>query len=301
MEDGMKMTRVTLGKWMDRGANLVILLFGMAVLWIVLQVLVFTSFRIPSDSMEPVLVDGDAILVDKMKYGARIFDVRKAMDGEQVDIHRLPGWGKVERNDVVVFNYPCPRKWKRMEMDIMVYYVKRCVALPGDTFRIVDGRYCVDGWKGSLGNVEAQDRFMRMIEERGMKEDDTGVRAYPGDASTGWTVKEFGPLYIPRAGDSIALDARSVKLYRNVIEWEQGKSLRYRDGEAWLGEKAVKGYRFKKNYYFMAGDKADNSKDSRYWGLLPGEYIVGKAWKIWKSVDRYSDRMRWDRVWKDVE
>ncbi|MCD8184482.1 MAG: signal peptidase I [Bacteroides sp.] len=244
-----------------------------------------TSFHIPSDSMEPNLIAGDAILVNKLEYGARLFNVMEAVQGKQVEIERLPGLGSIKRNDVVVFNYPCPKKWMRIEMDIMQYYVKRCVALPGDTFRIVNGRYQVDGYPHSLGSPEAQDRFREMIEERNLPPTATGVKAYPGDTLIGWTVKDFGPFYIPKAGDSIALDGRALKLYRNVIEREQGGELRYEDDKIYLDNRIIAGYHFRKNYYFMAGDKAENSKDSRYWGLLPEEYIVGKAWRIWKSVD----------------
>ena len=58
---------------------------------------------------------------------------------------------------------------------------------------------------------------------------------------------------------------------------------------------------FKENYYFMGGDNMENSKDSRYWGLLPEPYIVGVATRIWKSVDKYTDEVRWDRVMKHIE
>lgn len=62
----------------------------------------------------------------------------------------------------------------------------------------------------------------------------------------------------------------------------------------------INGYRLRKNYYFMAGDNGMNSQDSRYWGMLPEEYIVGKAWIIWKSVDPYTDKFRWDRFLKVI-
>lgn len=288
-------------KLLNWGVNTFLGICGIALLWLLLQIFCITSFHIPSDSMEPNLIAGDAILVNKLEYGARLFNVMKAVEGEQVKIKRLPGWGSVERNDVVVFNYPCPKKWRRIEMDVMQYYVKRCVAIPGDTFRIVNGRYRVAGYQHDLGNVSAQERFMRFIEEQNLPDSASGVRAYPGDASIGWTVRNFGPLYIPKAGDSIHLDNRAMRLYKNVIEWEQGGKVRSEDNKIYLNDRIITGYRFRKNYYFMAGDKAENSKDSRYWGLLPEEYIVGKAWRIWKSVDEMQGKTRWNRVWKKVQ
>ena len=63
----------------------------------------------------------------------------------------------------------------------------------------------------------------------------------------------------------------------------------------------IRNYRFKENYYFMTGDKVMNSQDSRYWGLLPEPFIVGKAVRVWKSVDRGTDEIRWKRILKQIE
>lgn len=297
----MAIRGISLKKIVDKGINLFLWLCGVVVLWLVVQVFCITSFHIPSDSMEPELLAGDVILVDKLVYGARLFNVMEAVAGKQVEIKRLPGIGGIKRNDVIVFNYPCPKKWKQIEMDVMQYYVKRCIALPGDTFCIVDGRYKVNGYAGTLGCVDAQDKFMALIREQTLADDATGVRAYPGDSLIGWTVKEFGPLYIPKSGDIVPMDYWSAKLYKNMVEWEQKKSLRYEAGNTYLGDSLITEYRFLKNYYFMAGDRAENSKDSRYWGLLPEEYIVGKAVRIWKSVDKRTDRVRWNRIFKKIE
>ena len=298
----LKMINVPfLKKLMDWGINLAFFGCGLAVLWLLVQVFCVTSFHIPTDSMEPILEPGDVILVDKLTYGARLFNVMDAVEGKQVKIRRMPGIGSIKRNDVVVFNYPCPKKWKRIEMDVMKYYVKRCVALPGDTFRIVDGHYRVDGYAGTLGCTDAQERFMTLIEERGLDDRATGVRAYPGDSLIGWTVKEFGPLYIPKAGDTVTMDSRNARLYRNMVEWEQGKNLRYEGENVYLGDSLITAYHFLKNYYFVAGDKAENSRDSRYWGLLPEEYIVGKAVRVWKSTDPMTKEIRWERTFRRID
>lgn len=291
----------SLKKIVNKGIDLFLWFCGIVVLWLLAQVFCVTSFHIPSDSMEPALLAGDVILVDKLTYGARLFNVMDAVAGKQVEIKRLLGMGGMRRNDIVVFNYPCPKQWKRIEMDVMQYYVKRCVALPGDTFRIVNGRYKVDGYAGTLGYVDAQDRFMALINEQALADDAIGVRAYPEDSLIRWTVKEFGPLYIPKSGDAIPMDGRTVKLYGNIVEWERQGNLRHEAGNVYLGDSLIAEYRFLKNYYFMAGDRAENSKDSRYWGLLPEEYIVGKAVRIWKSVDKRTDRVRWTRIFKKIE
>ena len=101
--------------------------------------------------------------------------------------------------------------------------------------------------------------------------------AFPGDSALGWTVRDFGPLYVPAKGDSVGMNSTHYAVYRNLIEWEQRAKLVYREGNYYLNGKRITGYRFQENYYFMGGDNCYNSQDSRYWGLLPESYIVGKT------------------------
>jgi signal peptidase I len=82
---------------------------------------------------------------------------------------------------------------------------------------------------------------------------------------------------------------------------ERQKPLTWEGNRVYLGDSLIREYRFRENYYFMGGDNMENSKDSRYWGLLPESYIVGVATRIWKSVDRWTDEVRWDRVMKRIE
>ncbi len=126
-------------------------------------------------------------------------------------------------------------------------------------------------------------------------------KAYPLDSVTGWTVQEFGPLYLPARGDTVRLDRHRYAVYRNLIEWEQRKKLTACDGRFYLGGSEINHYVFTHDYYFMGGDNCYNSQDSRYWGLLPEEYIVGKATRIWTSKNRVTDEIRWDRVFKKIE
>lgn len=115
-----------------------------------------------------------------------------------------------------------------------------------------------------------------------------------------WNIKTFGPLYIPKAGNSIHMNQSNYILYKKYIEWEQQKELNIRGNNIFLGEESINTYQFSKNYYFVAGDNGENSQDSRYWGLLPEEYIVGKAWIVWKSIDPYTGKIRWKRLFNPV-
>lgn len=290
------------GKWVDRVFTLFCWAGALLLLCGVVQVFCFTSFKIPSDSMEPGLIGGDYIAVNKLVYGARLFDIFDAVDKKEVNIHRLPGVGKIERNDVVVFNFPYPARWDSIGFDVMRYYVKRCVALPGDTFEIRKAQYRVRGVDVLLGNVDGQSELAKLMEEeQDMKRWGVDVKGYPYDSIIGWDIKEFGPLYVPKQGDEIAMNRTNGVLYRTLIEWEQKQKLSVKDGAFFLGSREITSYRFCKNYYFMAGDKVMNSQDSRYWGLLPEEFIVGKATFIWKSKELSTGTIRWDRIWKRIE
>jgi signal peptidase I len=287
-----------LSKYVDGGFNLLLFICILILFCLLLQVTAVATFRIPTDSMQPTLLPGDNILVNKTIMGARIFNLWEAAEDKEVAIHCLPGLGKVKRNDVLVFHFPYPHSNDSLSMHLLKYYVKRCIALPGDTMGIKQGYYYVKGINEPIGNVEAQERIALLD-----KDDARGIvmETYPWDRYINWTIQDFGPLHVPAAGQTVAMDSTAVKLYRKLIEWEQKKPLTWEGNRVYLGDSLIREYRFRENYYFMGGDNMENSKDSRYWGLLPESYIVGVATRIWKSVDRWTDEVRWDRVMKRIE
>ena len=285
-------------KYVDKLLTLACGLSVLIIMGILLQITTFASFRVPTGSMSPTILSNDYILVNKSIMGARIFDIWEAAEEKEVEIHRLPGLGKVKRNDVLVFHYPYPHRNDSLSMHLLKYYVKRCIALPGDTMGIEHGHYYIKGIHEPVGNVEAQKRISRL-----RKDDARGIvmDAYPWDKYLNWTIQDFGPLHVPARGQTVAMDSTAVKLYRKLIEWEQKKPMTRNGNKVYLGDSLIREYRFQENYYFMGGDNMENSKDSRYWGLLPEPYIVGVATRIWKSVDKYTDEVRWDRVMKQIE
>ena len=285
-------------RYVDKFLTIVFYLCVLLIIGLFFQVTVFVTFRIPTDSMQPTLHSGDNILVNKSIMGARIFNIWDAAEEKEVEIHRLPGLGRVKRNDVLVFHYPYPHKNDSLSMHLLKYYVKRCIALPGDTMGIREGHYYIKGMDEPIGNVEAQERIARLD-----KEDARGIvmDAYPWDKYIDWTIQDFGPLHVPAAGQAVVMDSTAVKLYRNLVEWEQQKKLTFQGKKVLLGDSVIQEYRFRENYYFVGGDYMENSKDSRYWGLLPEPYIVGVATRIWKSVDKSTGKIRWDRVMKKIE
>lgn len=261
------------------------------------EVTTVSSFKIPTSSMRPTLIPGDNIYVNKWIMGGRIFDVEASFH-EQVEISRLPGLRKLRRNEVIVFNDPYPYRSDTMYMDVMRYYIKRCIALPGDTLEIRNGYFRVNGSDEKLGNLEAQEAISRLNGSPGEK---VAFHAFPYSDLFGWTVKEFGPYYIPKKGQTIPMDSLTYTLYRKLIRWEQKKEVKQEGESIVLGDSIIHEYTFKENYYFAAGDNGTNSRDSRYWGVLPEPYIVGVATRIWKSVDKSTGKWRKDRFLKSIE
>jgi signal peptidase I len=144
-----------------------------------------------------------------------------------------------------------------------------------------------------------------------------GVRlleAKPGEAEDGifpqqpalfpWNRDQFGPLYIPKAGATITLTPANLALYKKVIlDYEHNEQAEIRQGKLYLNGREVSSYTFKQDYYFMMGDNRHNSNDSRYWGFVPEEYLVGKATFIWMSMDSTASlagRVRWDRLFQGI-
>ena len=260
------------------------------VYWI-LQITTTCSFHTPSGSMTPTLLPDESGLVNKWKMGARIFNIFDAAEGKPYDIKRLPGYGRLERGDVIVFNYPYSNNDDdSIAMNLGLYYCKRAVGIPGDTLEIIDGFYHVRGCPDTLGVTSEQRMLQEYMQEQERREPDISrwrswMRIQPKDSLIGWTIKDMGPMLIPEVNTEIELDRKNWLLYRRYIEWETGRKLQWRDSVAVMDGKPLKTYRFKENYCFAAGDHAIDSRDSRYFGLVPEKFIVGVAGILWKTKD----------------
>jgi len=120
---------------------------------------------------------------------------------------------------------------------------------------------------------------------------------------TNWTRDNYGPIYIPRKGVKIAINMRNLPLYKRVIKNYEGNSLEVKDSVIYINGKVASSYTFKMNYYWMMGDNRHNSADSRYWGFVPEDHIVGKPIFIWLSLDKdetFINQVRWNRLFKMV-
>ena len=118
-----------------------------------------------------------------------------------------------------------------------------------------------------------------------------------------WNLDNFGPLKIPQAGSQVDISADNVELYRRIIETYENNKLEIVDGEIYINDKLASTYTFKMDYYWMMGDNRHNSLDSRYWGFVPEDHVVGKALFIWMSWDKNKNginKIRWNRLFNAI-
>ena len=257
------------------------------------RALVADTFIVPSDSMQPTLLPGDRVKVDKTVFGARLYTSLDFTGGRMESV-RTRGRRGLRRGDIVVFNYPIQAG--KMGFKINYVYVKRCMALPGDSLSFADSRPVVDGRRMALGVEAEQDRLEATPDS--LLTWGALRHVLIGHSGLGWTIKDMGPVYVPRRGDILRLDDwRKVAVYRLAIGWETGCEPVWDEarGCCLLDGEPLPYYRFRKDYYFMCGDHAVNSRDSRYWGFVPEEYVVGVVSEVVESIDRATGRERKER------
>lgn len=264
---------------------------------VLIRVFVFAVFTIPSNSMAPSILTGDKILVNKLLFGGRIHDIFNS--SSETQIRRVKGMREIKHNDILVFNFPYKKSWNKIEIDFNQYYVKRCIALPGDVVKIKNGFYKISGYSEPLGLISSQKKLSQTSDENLMQIE--GIyNTFPYDPIHNWNIKSFGPLHIPKKGDSIHINTENFTIYKKLIEDETKGELSIKDHVVYLNSQKLDHYVFNTNYYFLVGDNGLDSQDSRYWGMLPEYCIVGVVTRIWSSIDPHTSKYRTDRILKKV-
>ena len=196
------------------------------------------------------------------------------MAGDRLAVRKTQ---KINRGDVIVFNHPNGEN---------VQLVKRCIGLPGDTVQIVKSAVYING------------RISMAI---------LTMRKCPWDfpldfplKSLGWDINNYGPVVAPVMGLSVLLDSANMNLYRNVIRIE-GREASCQDGVFYIDQKQATEYTFCSNGYFVLGDNRGNSLDSRYWGFVSEELVVGRAMMVYFSWDAKRRSVRWERTGRKIE
>lgn len=227
------------------------------------RVFIAEQFKIPTESMVPTLVPGDRIWVNKLLFGGRIYTSLDFDDHAPLKCFRMPGLRKIRPGDVICFNYPLGYdEWTKIEFKINYVYCKRVVGTPGDTIGVNFGITWNNNFTGTIGVLKNQLAIKNTPDSILWRT--KFMRTMPFTRPM-WTMKNFGPLYIPEKGVTIELDSVSRAIYGPIIEYET---------DEWPGDN-VTSHTFRHDYYFAFGDNSLDSNDSRYWGFIPEEFIIG--------------------------
>ena len=133
----------------------------------------------------------------------------------------------------------------------------------------------------------------------------SGTPLYPHNLETGWTANDYGPIWIPKKGKTLQLTLANLPLYMRPISIYEGNDVKVKNGKILINGRPTQWYTFKMDYYWMQGDNRDNSADSRFWGFVPEDHIVGKPILIWLSLNKdygWGDgKVRWSRLFRWVD
>lgn len=144
----------------------------------------------------------------------------------------------------------------------------------------------------------------KLVKDISIVENNYTQGIYPLNGNTGWTVDNYGPVWIPKRGESIELTPDNIAIYERPIVAYEGNTLDVKNGKIFINGKESNSYTFKMDYYWMMGDNRHNSADSRCWGFVPEDHIVGKPLFIWLSLDKdrglFDGKIRWERMFRGV-
>ncbi len=410
-------------EWLDA------IIFALVAVYLI-NLFLFQNYKIPTSSLEKSLLVGDHLFVSKVSYGPRmpnapiampltqntlpILECRSYLEWPMWGYKRLAGLGRVEHDDIVVFNFPAGdtvcvampnpdyysillsegcsyvsshtdvaqgtqwrNSWERNHF-LMGYgryrldkakealggivwrpvdkrdcYVKRCIALPGDTLEIRHNTVYINGAKVE-DHAGVQHNYVvrtngtiltaRFFENLGISDDDrrsggsgpnyylpltaekaaqvekmpniqlvkiedaphdsTGLSVFPYSTDYPWSRDNFGPLWMPERGATVKLDVKNIMLYERIIGAYEGHDLQVKDETIYIDGEVATEYTFQMDYYFMLGDNRHKSADSRYWGFVPEDHVVGKPILIWLSLDADKEGLgaiRWSRFFQMVD
>ncbi len=320
---------------------------------LVIRTFIFEISPVSSPSMEQSLLTGDFMFINKLSYGPRLpktllsipfINQKFYSDLISLPYLRLFGSPDVERNDIVVFNYPQEDEYP---VDHRTYFVKRCVAIAGDSLKIENGQVYVNGRLSDqeemlqynyhvksdklldsafmayyhlneggkisdnndysftltkeLYDTLKSKTYILSIEKNTEKKEMWDEFVFPFNNHYKWNVDNYGSIKIPAKGDTIHVDSLNLCLYERIISVYEGNVLELKNDSIFINHLPSSTYVIKQNYYFMMGDNRHNSQDSRHWGFVPEDHIIGKATRIVYSTDKlYHTGVRWNRLFNSI-
>jgi signal peptidase I len=249
-------------------------LFFAALAALFIKTFLIETSRVPTGSMEKTILIGDFLFVNKFIYGSSS-PRTIPFTNVKLPYFQLPALRDPKQGDIVVFEYPGDRDdLAPVNID---NYVKRCIGVPGDTIKIIDEVVFVNGKEAPRAPQIQYDNY---IKPRG----EVVYSIFP--AGSDFNEDNYGPIVVPKTGDVIKLTTNNIEQWRTIIDREFEKRVVTVDGNKILIDgKVVDSYTLTKDYYFMMGDNRDDSADSRFWGFVPRDKIVGQALMIYWSWD----------------
>ena len=292
---------------------------------LLIRALAFTSCTIPSSGMENTLFRGDRVIVNLWSYGLRLPFMNL------VGYHRI-GAKQAQKGDIILFNNPDP-KYNDLLHDQREVFINRVVGLPGDTLMLnrefmITGDEVVSPDDKLLysypGNKE--DLLVQALENTGITDNtllgyDKGdyVRSFshfelyllkqdlqgkvPFKSLQTDTTEGVHPFVVPARGMSVRIYPWNAKLLCNTISAHEGRNASLRGDTLLVDGKPIFSFPFTKNYYWVASGNSINICDSRLFGFVPEEYLIGKAGFIWFSKDEelpFTEGYRWNRFFQPV-
>lgn len=261
---------------------------------ILLKLFFIEAFQIPTSSMENTLLTGDFIIVNKLSYQ---LETPKVIPYLGISLPRwlIVDWADPKRNDVICFIFPGARN--EMASREETYYLKRVIGTPGDTVQINSAVVFVNR---QMMPIPPKAQFNEQSIDKNMIDRRIFPEGFP------WNEDNYGSFVVPRKEMTIALNEKTYALYKQIIERENGKDcLIYNNGWYYLYDKIITRYAFKNDYYFVMGDNRNNSYDSRFWGLVPRDNVIGKAVFVYFSLDQEQTNVfkaiRWKRIFHTIK
>jgi signal peptidase I len=270
------------------------LLFA-AIIAIILKLFVIEAYRIPTSSMEETLLVGDFLLVNKFVYGITTPRTVPFTD-IKIPYYRFPAFGEPKKGDVVVFDFPGNRD--EIMPQEQVNFIKRLVGEPGDTIQIINQALFVNG------KLFPNPEFSK-FSPNPQNSTIVNLRLFPKNKR--WNEDNYGPMRVPKKDDIIQLSFDNFEQW-NIFITREGHNIKLlADSIIYIDGQQTGEYKVQRNYYFMMGDNRNNSLDSRFWGFMPDENIIGEALVIYWSWDpnipfsRFGElfrTIRWNRIAK---
>jgi signal peptidase I len=247
-------------------------ILGAIVVVMIINGAAIASFVVPTGSMENTVMTGDFLFVNKFIYGPTTPQLIPFLN-IPLPFYKFPGIKEPEKGDVIVFIYPGDRD--QVKPDQFVYYLKRCVATAGDTLQLINKKLYVNGKEVPLPKYGRYDMELPL---------------YPGDQfrtfppGKGYTRDNYGPIRIPKKGDVIELNIQNIREW-DVFISREGHEITATANSIIVDGKPTTTYTVERDYCFGLGDNRDNSLDSRYWGFIPYDNVIGTPMIVYWSWD----------------